>query len=220
MKSRAILRAPSGTGRGWRRGRGPGAGRWRRRRRRTEPAAPWWRPGEAAPVRYGGREGPEGALPQPGGPLPGRVLSPGPRMRCTGGSVPRGTLNTGAQAGLGLLPPPTPPREAGQCWGRGAGRSGLPLGFPCTLAPGWLPRLLARARGAETRQRRDPKLPGCSLLPFQAPGRSWGAGGRSDVQGLPRRWRRGRMGPEDPFYRRQSEEGQGDKGAWREGHPG
>lgn len=71
VKSRAIALAPSGTGRGWRRGRGPGAGRWRRRRRRTGPAAPWWRPGEAALVRYGGREVPEGALPQRGAPLQG-----------------------------------------------------------------------------------------------------------------------------------------------------
>jgi hypothetical protein len=100
VKSRAIALAPSGTGRGWRRGRGPGAGRWRRRRRRTGPAAPWWRPGEAAPVRYGGREGPEGILPPAGG-LPQGVSCPFSRNLVHWGLLAQRDLEYRAQAGLG-----------------------------------------------------------------------------------------------------------------------
>lgn len=137
-KSRAIALAPSGTGRGWRRGRGPGAGRWRRRRRQTGPAAPWWRPEEAAPVRYGGREGPEGFFPS-WGASHGACLSPFRGIPCTGGSLPRGTLNTGPRRGRAAL-------EAGQC---GSGAL-LRAGSPARSGPGAI-RLIARAgdSGAE-----------------------------------------------------------------------
>lgn len=122
VKSRAIALAPSGTGRGWRRGRGPGAGRWRRRRRRTGPAAPWWRPGEAAPVRYGGREGPQGFFPTWGSSHGACPVLHG--IPCIRGSLPRGTLNTGPRRGRAA-------REVRQCGKQGS-------------VARWVPRTLAR----------------------------------------------------------------------------
>ena len=132
VKSRAIALAPSGTGRGWRRGRGPGAGRWRRRRRRTGPAAPWLRPGEAAPVRYGGREGPEGFFPTRGASH-GACPAPFRGIPCTGGSLPRGTLSTG-------------PRRAGQSWRPDGAGSGALLHAGSPARSRWAAtRLMARA---------------------------------------------------------------------------
>lgn len=122
VKSRAIALLPSGTGRGWRRGRGPGAGRWRRRRRRTGPAAPWWRPEEAAPVRYGGREGPEGFF-STRGASHGACPAPFRGIPCIGGPLPRGTLNTGPRRGRVA-------REAGQCGEQGP----VARRAPCMLA--------------------------------------------------------------------------------------
>lgn len=125
VRSRAIALAPSGTGRGWRRGRGPGAGRWRRRRRRTGPAAPWWRPGEAALVRYGGREVPEGALPQRGDTPAGSVLSFLEESDAPGAPCPRGTLNIGPWR-----------RPAAQEAGRWREPGPVARQVSCRLAPG------------------------------------------------------------------------------------
>lgn len=156
-KSRAIVLAPAGTGRCWRRGRGPGAGRWRRRRRRTGPAAPWWRPGEAAPVRYGGREGPEGFFPTRRPPT-GRVLPLRAESRASGLLAQR-DLEYRAQTGPGG-PGGRTVRGAGPGCVSGSlhARAGRP--------PGSLlePEAVAR-RG----RRLVPRHPGFSTPRFQAP---------------------------------------------------
>lgn len=157
MKSRAIALAPSGTGRGWRRGRGPGAGRWRRRRRRTGPAAPWLRPGEAAPVRYGGREGPEGFFPTRGASH-GACPAPSRGIRRTGGSLPGGTLSTG-------------PRRGREPWRLDSAGSGALLRAGSPARSLWAAtRLFARAgrqwRGGAQAYTQAPCF---STLRFQAP---------------------------------------------------
>lgn len=153
MKSRAIALAPSGTGRGWRRGRGPGAGRWRRRRRRTGLAAPWLRPGEAAPVRYGGREGPEGFFPTRGASH-GACPAPFRGTWCSGGSLPRGTLSTGPRWGRAAL-------EAGQCGERGP----VARRVLCTLALGGHQALCS---SRETVARRGADLNPSTLVLYSA----------------------------------------------------
>lgn len=137
VKSRAITLATSGTGRGRRRGRGPGAGRWRRRRRRTGPAAPWLRPGEAAPVRYGGREGPEGLFPTRGASH-GACPAPFRGIPCTGGSLPRGTLSTG-------------PRRAGQSWRPDSAGSGALLHAGSPAGSRWAATRLTTRAGRQWR---------------------------------------------------------------------